>query len=154
MKLPKANDVADLVRLPSVLSVPGDVLLGAATSGGRERPLKITGLVASSSCLYMAGMALNDYADREVDAKERPRRPIPSGRVSPEVALRLAIGLTTASLGFAYAAERGRALGVALPLATAVWAYDLALKKTPWGPVAMAACRFLDVLMGSLKRLV
>ena len=35
----------------------------------------------------MAGMALNDYADREIDAVERPGRPIPSGRVTPEFAL-------------------------------------------------------------------
>jgi hypothetical protein len=39
---------------------------------------------------------------------------------------------------------------VALPLAATVWAYDLALKKTPWGPLSMAACRSLDILMGSL----
>ena len=149
MKLPKASDIADLVRLPSVLSVPGDVLLGAATSGSRERPAKIAGLTASSSCLYLAGMALNDYADRKTDAAERPRRPIPSGRVSPRFALRLAAGLTLAGLGLAYVAGGRRSLGVALPLAATVWAYDLAVKKTSWGPVAMAGCRSLDVLMGA-----
>jgi UbiA prenyltransferase family len=148
MKLPKASDVADLVRLPSVLSVPGDVLLGVATSGRRERPAKVAGLAAASSCLYLAGMALNDYADRKTDAEERPARPIPSGRVSPKFALGLSAGLTTAGLGLAYAAGRWRSLGVAVPLAATVWAYDLAAKKTSWGPVAMAGCRSLDVLMG------
>jgi hypothetical protein len=150
MKFPKAGDVADLVRLPSVLSVPGDVLLGTTTSARVEHPLRIAGLTAASSCLYMAGMSLNDYADRDVDAKERPKRPIPSGRVSSKFALRLASGLSAASLGFAYTAGGRRALEVALPLAATVWAYDLALKKTPWGPLGMAACRSLDILMGSL----
>jgi hypothetical protein len=150
MKFPKAGDVADLVRLPSVLSVPGDVLLGTTTSARGEHPLRIAGLTAASSCLYMAGMALNDYADRDVDAKERPKRPIPSGRVSSKFALRLASGLSAASLGLAYTAGGRRALEVALPLAATVWAYDLALKKTPWGPLGMAACRSLDILMGSL----
>jgi len=149
MKLPKAGDVADLVRLPSVLSVPGDVLLGTTSARG-EHPLRIAGLTAASSCLYMAGMALNDYADRDVDAKERPKRPIPSGRLSAQFALRLASGLSAASLGLAYTAGGRRALEVALPLAATVWAYDLALKKTPWGPLSMAACRSLDILMGSL----
>src|SRR5215210_7794934 len=149
MKLPKAGDVADLVRLPSVLSVPGDVLLGTTTSARGEHPLRIAGLTAASSCLYMAGMALNDYADRDVDAKERPKRPIPSGRLSAQFALRLASGLSAASLGLAYTAGGRRALEVALPLAATVWAYDLALKKTPWGPLSMAACRSLDILMGS-----
>lgn len=150
MNFPKAGDVADLVRLPSVLSVPGDVLLGTTTSARGEHPLRIAGLTAASSCLYMAGMALNDYADRDVDAKERPKRPIPSGRVTSRFALRLASGLSAASLGLAYTAGGRRALEVALPLAATVWAYDLALKKTPWGPLGMAACRSLDILMGSL----
>ena len=101
---PSASDVAELVRLPAVLSVPGDVLVGAAASGQVGRVGRTAGLVASSSCLYLAGMALNDYADREIDAVERPGRPIPSGRVSPGFALGLAAGLTTAAAGNARAA--------------------------------------------------
>src|SRR6185503_15901302 len=38
---------------------------------------------------------------------------------------------------------------VAVPLAATVWAYDLALKSTAAGPVAMAAARTLDVLLGA-----
>lgn len=149
MNLPKAGDVADLLRLPAVLSVPGDVFLGAATSGKKRSPAETAGLAAASCCLYLAGMALNDYADREVDAVERPKRPIPSGRVEPGFALGLAGGLTAAGLGLATAAGGRRSLGVALPLAATVWAYDLALKETPLGPATMGAARFLDVLMGA-----
>ena len=64
--------MAELVRLPAVLSVPGDVLVGAAVSGQMRDVSRTAGLVAASSCLYLAGMALNDYADRDVDAVERP----------------------------------------------------------------------------------
>lgn len=148
-KLPKAGDVAELVRLPALLSVPGDVFLGAVTSGKRRRPSEVAGLTGASCCLYLAGMSLNDYADRDVDAAERPKRPIPSGRVGPGFALGLSVGLTAAGLGISLAAGGRRALGVALPLAATVWAYDLALKKTPLGPAAMAAARSLDVLMGA-----
>jgi 4-hydroxybenzoate polyprenyltransferase len=94
-------------------------------------------------------MALNDYADRELDRTERPERPIPSGRVTPGFALRLATGLTVAGVGLAGLAGGRRALAVAVPLAAAVWAYDLVLKSTPAGPVGMAACRGLDVLLGA-----
>ena len=149
MNLPKARDVADLLRLPAVLSVPGDVFLGAATSGKKRSPAETAGLTAASCCLYLAGMALNDYADRGIDAVERPKRPIPSGRVEPGFALGLASGLTAAGLGLALASGGRRSLGVAVPLAATVWAYDLALKETPLGPAAMAAARFLDVMMGS-----
>jgi 4-hydroxybenzoate polyprenyltransferase len=146
--MPGLRSVAELVRAPAALSVPGDSLAGAAAAGwpfGRRSGL----LPASAVCLYWAGMALNDYADRELDAVERPERPIPSGRVSPRFALGLAAGLTAAGVALAGMAGRRSALRVALPLATTVWAYDLVLKATPAGPVAMAAARSLDVLLGA-----
>lgn len=146
---PAPRALAELVRLPAVLSVPGDVLLGAAASGQVRDVPRAAGLAAASSCMYLAGMALNDYADRELDAVERPERPIPSGRVTPRFALVLAGGLTVAAGGLAVTADGPRALKVLLPLAGAVWAYDLSLKATPAGPTCMSACRTLDVLMGS-----
>lgn len=145
---PAPRVVAELVRAPAALTVPGDSLAGAAAAGwpfGARTPA----LAASSVCLYWAGMALNDYADREVDARERPERPIPAGRLQPEFALGLAIALTAAGIGIAGAAGRRRALTVALPLAGLVWAYDLGLKSTPAGPVVMAAARAFDVLLGA-----
>jgi 4-hydroxybenzoate polyprenyltransferase len=149
VSVPEAAALAELVRLPAVLSVPGDVLLGAAASGQMRDVGRTSGLVAASSCLYLAGMALNDYADREVDARERPGRPIPSGRVSPAFALGLAAGLTVAGAGLAVAADGPRALKVAAPLAAAVWGYDLALKPTLAATPGMSACRGLDVVMGA-----
>jgi hypothetical protein len=143
----RLGDLAELVRLPAVLTVPGDTLAGAAAAGwpfGR----RTWALPIASVCLYWAGMALNDYADRDVDAVERPERPIPSGRVLPRQALALAVGLTAAGVGAAAAAGGRRALRVAVPLAATVWAYDLAAKRTALGPVAMATARGLDVLLG------
>ncbi len=63
--------LAELVRLPAVLTVPGDALAGAALAGVPARP----GLVGASAALYLGGMALNDWADRDVDAVERPGAP-------------------------------------------------------------------------------
>jgi 4-hydroxybenzoate polyprenyltransferase len=151
-RLPAPGAVAELVRLPAVLSVPGDVLVGAAFDGRASDLGRATGMAAASSCLYLAGMALNDYADREIDAVERPHRPIPSGRVEPGFALGLAGGLTVAGAALAVAADGSRALRVVLPLAASVWAYDLALKGTPAGVAGMSACRSLDVLMGAGAR--
>lgn len=152
MSLPAPQAVAELVRLPAVLSVPGDVFLGAAASGRAGEVPRAAGLAAASSCMYLAGMALNDYADREVDARERPGRPIPSGRVTPGFALGLAGGLTAAGVAVAVAVDGVRALKVAAPLAASVWAYDLALKRTAAGVPGMSACRSLDVLMGAGPR--
>ncbi|MGC9376602.1 SCO3242 family prenyltransferase [Streptomyces sp. MH13] len=138
---------AELLRLPALFTVPGDVLAGAATTGVRAGPRTLLA-IGSSLCLYEAGMALNDWADRAEDAAERPHRPIPSGRVHPAAALAAACGLT--ATGLVLAARAGRpAAAVAVPLAATVWAYDLALKHTPAGPAAMAAARGLDLLLGA-----
>ncbi|MGW4227859.1 SCO3242 family prenyltransferase [Streptomyces sp. NPDC004980] len=138
---------AELLRVSALFSVPGDAIAGAATIG--RRPNGGTALaVGASLCLYEAGMALNDWADRAEDAVDRPHRPIPSGRVAPGAALAAAGALTAA--GLALAARAGRpALAVASGLAATVWAYDLRLKHTRLGPAAMASARALDLLLGA-----
>ncbi|MFF4574514.1 SCO3242 family prenyltransferase [Streptomyces sp. NPDC001410] len=138
---------AELLRLPALFTVPGDALAGAAAAA--VRPNRRTVLaVGCSLCLYEAGMALNDWADRAEDAVERPHRPLPSGRVRPGAAFAAACALTAA--GLALAGRAGRpALAVAVPLAATVWSYDLGLKRTPVGPGAMAAARGLDLLLGA-----
>ncbi|HEX6517677.1 MAG TPA: UbiA family prenyltransferase [Nocardioidaceae bacterium] len=145
---PTLRDLAELVRAPAGLTVPGDTLSGAAAAGWPLGP-RSAFLPVASLALYWAGMSLNDYADRRLDAAERPERPIPSGRVAPRQALALASVLTVAGVAVAGAAGGRRALRVALPLAGVVWSYDLVLKDTPAGPVAMAAARCLDVLLGA-----
>ena len=69
--------------------------------------------------------------------------------MTPELALGLATGLTLLSGGLAVAAGGPRATATALPLTVAVWAYDLALKRSDAGVAGMAACRGLDVLAGA-----
>ncbi|MDC2947639.1 UbiA family prenyltransferase [Streptomyces heilongjiangensis] len=142
-------DLAQLVRAPAALSVPGDILAGAAAAG---RPLSgpTLGVMGSSVCLYWAGMALNDYADATIDAVERPERPVPSGRVPRATALAVAGALTAAGLGLAAASGGRRSFLGALPLTGVIWAYDLKLKSTPVGAAAMASARTLDVLAGAL----
>ncbi|MEU8565097.1 SCO3242 family prenyltransferase [Streptomyces cyaneofuscatus] len=137
----------ELFRVSALFSVPGDALAGAAAVG--RSPGRGTALaIGASLCLYEAGMALNDWADREEDAVDRPHRPIPSGRISPPAALGAA-GILTAA-GLALAARAGRpTLAVATGLAATVWAYDLHLKHTKAGPAAMAAARTLDLLLGA-----
>ncbi len=143
----RLSDLLDLVRAPAALTVIGDTLVGAASARGRIGARGLA-LSASSVCLYAAGMALNDYADAELDAQERPERPIPSGRVSRSLALGVGAGLTAAGIGLAFLAGRASGL-VSLGLAASVWTYDLVAKPTAAGPAVMAVCRGLDVMMGA-----
>ncbi|WP_436848672.1 SCO3242 family prenyltransferase [Streptomyces asoensis] len=138
---------AELLRLPALFTVPGDSLAGAGAVAARPDHRTLLA-IGSSVCLYEAGMVLNDWADRAEDTVERPHRPLPSGRVSPAAAFTAACAFTAA--GLTLAARAGRpALAVAAPLAATVWSYDLVLKHTPVGPLAMAAARGLDLLLGA-----
>ncbi|MER6128194.1 SCO3242 family prenyltransferase [Streptomyces sp. NPDC001795] len=142
------RDWAQLLRISALFTVPGDALAGAAAAGGRA-DLRTLRAIGCSLCLYEAGMALNDWADRDEDARERPNRPLPSGRIRPAAALGAAAGLT--GVGFALAARAGRtAAAVAGALAATVWAYDLKLKHTHAGAAAMGAARGLDLLLGAV----
>ncbi len=143
------KDLVELVRAPAALTVPGDVLAGAVAAGNLRSPVRLAGLAASSVAIYWAGMALNDWADRELDAVERPERPIPSGRVTPRTAFTLAASLTAAGLALSAIAGGRPAFRTSALLAATAWTYDLAAKNTPAAPFVMAATRSLDVLVGA-----
>lgn len=148
VKRPALKDYVQLVRAPAALTVLGDTVAGSAAAGLRMTGRRLL-LPFSSVAFYWAGMALNDWADRKLDAVERPERPIPSGRVSPGAALGTGAALTTAGLGLAALGGGRKAMAVAVPLAVSVWAYDTVFKPTAAGPFAMAVCRTLDVLLGA-----
>ncbi|MEV6417677.1 SCO3242 family prenyltransferase [Kribbella sp. NPDC051718] len=147
-KRPRLADLAELVRAPAALTVPGDVLAGAVAAGNL-RPTRLAGLAASSIAIYWAGMALNDWSDRDLDAVERPERPIPSGRVTPGTAFSLASSLTAAGLALSAWAGDRHTFRTSAVLAATAWTYDLKAKNTPLGPAVMAAARSLDVLVGA-----
>lgn len=142
------SDVLELVRAPAALTVLGDSMVGAHAAALPFGPRRWL-LPLASVFLYSGGMALNDYADRALDAVERPERPIPSGRISAPRALAVASGALAAGLGMAAAGGGRRAVAVAAPLTAAICLYNLAAKSTPAGPLSMAACRGLDVLLGA-----
>src|SRR6201991_4029282 len=119
-RLPRTlRDYAELVRAPAGLSVPGDVVAGAAAAGALRA--RTPALAGASVLLYWGGMAANDWADRRLDATERPERPIPSGRIAPGRGFAVAAGLTAAGVAVAGLTGGRRALTVAVPLAAAVW---------------------------------
>jgi 4-hydroxybenzoate polyprenyltransferase len=115
--------------------------------GGRalERPLWAG--VAAAALFIMAGMALNDVADKDVDARERPDRPIPSGAVSLRSAWALSLGMMAVGLGLLAAVHPLSAL-CGLALCAAIFAYNFLLKGGPLGPAAMGLCRGLNLLTG------
>jgi 4-hydroxybenzoate polyprenyltransferase len=138
---------AQLLRLPNVFTAFADILLGTLATGVLlSRPLPAGLLLLASGCLYCAGMVWNDYFDLEVDKKERPFRPLPSGKISTRTAAILGVALLLAGIALAGIASMASLL-IAAILALAIFLYDGMLKSTPIGPVSMALCRFLNVLL-------
>lgn len=138
-----------LVRLPNVFTAGADSLAGwLLVRGTFDEPEHWLPLVVASMSIYAAGIALNDVFDLELDRTERPGRPLPSGAVSRRFAMGLAILLLVLSLVLAALSGSRASLAVAGLLVACVVAYDVGLRQTALGPVAMGACRGFNVLLG------
>jgi 4-hydroxybenzoate polyprenyltransferase len=143
-----------LMRVANVFTAISNVIAGYLLT----QPLEIAWLplllvVVSSACLYEAGMVLNDVCDAEVDARERPSRPIPSGKVASPAArivgITLMLGGISSAIVVSIVTAQWQTGFVALLLSGSIIAYNYGIKKTQFGPMCMGACRALNVLLGA-----
>ncbi len=114
-------------------------------------------VLLAMTLFYVAGMFLNDFFDREIDARQRPERPIPSGEAGAAT-VALASGgmllagvclLAWAAYGVA-AADAWRATALGVVLALTIVFYNWRHKANPLAPVVMGACRALVYLGAGL----
>jgi hypothetical protein len=165
---------ARLMRLPNVFTALADVGVGVFASGlYAADPLAALLLAVASASLYTAGMVSNDCFDLAEDQRERPFRPLPAGQISLRTAQLLTVGLmlvgvaaamasgatglasttdgsttgTDVDADAAHAAFRPLPGLLAVALVVAILLYNGWLKRTPLGPVSMASCRVLNVLL-------
>lgn len=131
-----------VLRLSLAPTAAADVVAGLLL--GFRGALPSTGsvllLVGASLCVYHGGLALNDWADREEDARVRPDRPLPAGAISASAVFLVALGLLVggALLAMLAAPRAGAWVGGIAVLAAL---YDLA-GRGPWsGPLLLALCR-------------
>jgi geranylgeranylglycerol-phosphate geranylgeranyltransferase len=120
------------------LTRPGNSLLagaltfvGAFVAGGAsEAPVPVAVAVAATVVATAAGMAVNDYFDRDVDRINDPERPIPRGAVTPREARAFAAGLFLLAVGLA-ATLPPVAIAIAAVNMAALLAYTELLKGLP-----------------------
>jgi 4-hydroxybenzoate polyprenyltransferase len=138
----------ELVRLPALFSAWSNIIAAhlIATAGRPDGGLLLLQL-GISTCLYWAGMILNDCFDLAEDRRERPGRPLPSGRIAPAAAWAAGGGLVLIGLGLGALAGPGPLL-LSVLLTLSVLAYDGWLKHGLAGPFAMGLCRYLNWLLG------
>jgi 4-hydroxybenzoate polyprenyltransferase len=133
------------LRLSLLPTAMADGLAGFAIAGLTEFPTDERLLLfASSACVYHGAMALNDWADRDKDATERPDRPIPSGELKAGHVLLLASALISLGLGIAFSLNLQLFAWMAAIAGTAI-AYDLWLRGPVLGPLCLGACRAMHM---------
>jgi len=138
--------IARISNTPTVVSnaIAGAVLVSTSPDGGT------VALVAIAMALfYTAGMVLNDIADAEIDRRQRPERPIPSGAISPRAAQTAFAALIGAGVAI-LAVLDWRALVAGLVLVALIIAYDFWHKGNALSPVLMAACRAMVYVVAAL----
>lgn len=144
---------ADALRLGRVSNLPTvwtNMLAGIVLAGGAVLEAQSLVLFVAMSLFYLGGMYLNDAFDAEIDARERPERPIPSGRVGRGLVFAfgfamLAVAVVLVGVIAARFAPAGPLwpVGSALGLAAAIVFYDFHHKSNPLSPVIMGLCRML-----------
>jgi UbiA prenyltransferase family len=154
MNLAVALRLGRVSNLPTVWTntLAGIVLAGSNVADRRTLPL-----VVALSLFYVAGMYLNDAYDAEIDVRERPERPIPSGEVSADTVF--AAGFAMMALGLAllfwtgYGVAGGTEIGPVmggLGLGAAIVLYNRRHKDNPLSPVLMGICRVLVYVTAGL----
>lgn len=97
-----------------------------------------------------AANAWNDYLDIEIDKINQPKRPLPSGQVSPRAAIIFSIILTLLSLSIA-AFISGQAFIIAFLSAIVLYLYSWKLKSTVlWGNITVATISAMSAIFGGV----
>lgn len=138
-----------LGRVSNLPTVWTNALAGIALAGTSPWHWATLPAAGGLSLAYVGGMYLNDAFDRQIDARDRPDRPIPSGQVEPNTVFALGFGLLlggvalllVAACGFGVSAEWAVLAGLAL--GGAILAYNSHHKGNPLGPLWMGTCRLL-----------
>ena len=151
-KLRSLLATARIANVPSVVSnVWAGIAIGAAFQrwehGGESVWPDALFLTLAGICLYIGGNFLNDWHDREWDAKNRPERALPTGLFPPGMYLLLAILLEV--LGVILALVVGwKCAVVAAVIVVCIVIYTRWHKKAVWPVIPMGLCRALLPVMG------
>jgi len=125
----KVGGYLRLMRLINCAMMGFAVIVGAVLAAPSSIGTSWQNLVFGFMTGFMltaASMAINDYYDREIDAVNEPKRPIPSGMIKPREALAFAFVLTAIGFVAAY-------LTNPLCFATAIIAWTIFVAYTTVG---------------------
>ena len=123
-----------------------------ASQGSVANIIDIRLLLVSISTLVLlsAGNAINDYCDYDIDRINRPKRPLPSGRIRRRDALIFAIVLVAIGIWLGVLINRN-ATGIAILVCVALVSYAFWLKRTPFiGNLVVSGLTGLTFIAGGV----
>jgi 4-hydroxybenzoate polyprenyltransferase len=142
VRMPRLSTLLRLGRISNMPTVWTNVLAGLVIAGGDRNPGGIALIMLAMTAFYVGGMYLNDFCDREIDARDRPGRPIHAGEIGAGTVLSIGFGLL--ATGIALMIPFGPAAMIwAVVLAAIILLYDVWHKGNVLSPVVMGACRAL-----------
>lgn len=114
---------------PTALNVAATLALAGIAEDGFPPLSVLARLGAAMFCAQAAIGAVNDYCDRELDARTKPFKPIVRGLIEPRTTLLLAAACSIAAGGLAATFGLASILAGAVGLAAGL-AYDVRLKRS------------------------
>jgi len=151
MSRPRLRALGQLLRAGNLPTVWSNVLAGGLLGGATAPLAGWLAVLAALSAWYLAGMVLNDLADRDHDRRLRPDRPLVRGALPGWSAWLLMVGLFGAGGGLlALAPAPGAAVLPGAALLALIVLYDLFHKGNPLAPLLMGLCRGLTYPLAAL----
>jgi len=145
--MPGLSTLLRLGRISNLPTVWTNVLAGSVIAGGAAHSKGIGLIAIAMTAFYVGGMYLNDFFDREIDARDRPGRPIDAGEIGANAVMLIGFGLLAAGVALMIAFGSG-AIVCGLLLTGVIVLYDIWHKGNVLSPVVMGSCRAL-VYIGS-----
>jgi len=139
-----------LVRVPGIFTAFSNILLGFFVFQNEFTDyFYLIYLLASSGFLFSAGMTLNDYFDYNIDKKERPFRPLPTGKISIRTAAFLGYSFLVAGNMFSLIIGL-QTFVLTLLMTILILSYNAKLKTiSVIGIINLSSIRFLNVILGT-----
>jgi len=145
------------MRPANIITAFADILAGFAVAGGLALfnqaatpgvALRLGWLLISTFGLYGGGVVFNDVFDAELDARERPERAIPSGKVTRHNAIWLGSVLLSIGVLAAFLATILSGVLAVFIVLCALFYNAKAKYSTFFGPFFMGVCRAGNLLLG------
>lgn len=139
----------DLGRVSNLPTVWTNSIAGMVLAGSWVTDWRFVLVLLAMTAAYTGGMFLNDAFDAGIDARERPERPIPSGKVSARSVFLWGFSMLALSVVLVAICASGnesgqwKAIVSAILLCLSITLYNVWHKGNTFGPLIMGSCRML-----------